>query len=217
MSSRTSKSMFLVLLVLIIGVFVGSVQAKNVCGTTGLINIPTASVRASGSMNLAYNWFKKGHYTSIVLGVFPGVEVGLAGRLDNSNELILIGNLKVKLLEETAEYPGIAAGLRAGMGDVSYYIVGSMQIGMPGVRAHAGIGTGEFSNPFAGISTVLNPVSVSAVDKEFNVPLTTLTCEWDGSSIHAGVLLKFKNQLEGRLTITDFAKIGVGVNYTYSF
>lgn len=219
MSNRVGKLVFLVLLTLLVGVFHSSGQAQNVSGVTGLINIPTASVRARGSMNIAYNWFEEDHYASIILGVFPGVEVGLAGKLnDPDNSSGLIGNIKVKLLEETAKYPAVAVGLRADGEKMSYYIVGSMQIEVPGVRAHLGIGTGGSNTPFfAGISSVLNPVSISAVDKQFYIPLTTLSLELDGSTIHAGVLLKFKNQLEGRLTITNFTQIGLGVNYTYSF
>ena len=102
------------------------------------------------------------------------------GKLDSSTNLGLVGNIKVKLLEETIDYPALALGLRVDGGKASYYVVGSMQIRMPGVRGHAGIGTGVYSRPFVGISSVLNPVAITSADKQFSMPLTTLTMEFDG-------------------------------------
>lgn len=201
--------------VLLIGLASLSAAAHNVSGSTGLINIPSASVAPSGSISAAYHLFNGTSHISMVLGAFPGVEVGIASRLDDSQNP-LSGNVKVQLLKE-AEYPAIAAGLAAGQDNVSYYVVGSMQIGIPGVRGHIGWGSGQFSRGFAGISSVLNPVTIISSEWRIPMPVTTVIVETDGWRINAGLSMKFNQQLSAKVMVSGFKHFGFGVSYSHSF
>jgi len=189
--------------------------AHNAYGVTGLINIPTASVLSSGSMSIGYSAFRGGHYASVILGAFPNVEVGLASDLSSKNPSFL-GSAKVKILNE-ADYPAVAVGLTADGNHVNYYLVCSMQVGFPGVRGHIGFGTGRYKSGFAGISSVLNPVSISTSNKRFTLPVTTVLIEYDGSGLNTGLSFKFNQKLESKIIVSDFNQIGFAVNYSHTF
>lgn len=191
----------------------GPIGAQTIHGTTGLVNIPSASVAPSGSISAGYYWFNENHHLSTSLGAFPGVEVGLGAKLANSNATFS-GDIKVQLLEE-ADYPAVAVGLHAKGSKVSYYIVGSMQLGAPGVRGHAGFGTGKNNNWFFGISTVLNPVSVAPAGSRLHIPVTTLSVEFDGSDLNAGLLFKFNQNLSGKFMLTNLSRWGLGVSFGF--
>ena len=57
--------------VLLIGLASLSAAAHNVSGSTGLINIPSASVAPSGSISAAYHSFNGTSHISMVLVLFP--------------------------------------------------------------------------------------------------------------------------------------------------
>lgn len=207
------KNTSLILTVLIMSMLITGIgQASSVDGATGLINIPTASTMTASTASLSYHSFKGGNYASVIVGVAPGVEAGLSARFGDKTNLF--GSLKVNLVKEL-DYPAVSVGLRAGNDQLNYYAVASMQLGAPGVRGHAGIGTGRYSSGFAGLSIVLNPVSVSTTNRKITVPLTTAIFEYDGSGLNAGVLLKFNNSLNGKIYLSDFSSLGFGVNYKF--
>lgn len=209
-----SKLEALLVIVLMIGLS-GSAAAHNVFGSTGLINIPTASVAPSGSFSAAYHLFGGGSHLSMILGAFPNVEVGLVSRFGEPGAGFF-GSVKVQLLQE-GDYPGVAVGLTTNGDTASYYIVGSMQIGAPGIRGHIGFGSGQFSRGFAGISSVLNPVTVISSDRKFSMPVTTVIVETDGWRINTGLSLKFNQELSAKVMVSGFKDFGFGVSYSYRF
>ncbi len=213
--SRLRRLFLILFTVLMIGASSTVGLAHNVYGTTGLLNIPTASVLPSGSFSLAYNYFRGDNHASVILGAFPGVEVGLATRIVDADPRFA-GNVKVQLLSE-GEYPAIAVGLNTDLNQANFYLVGSMQIGVPGVRGHLGFGSGRYKSGFAGISSVLNPVSISTDSSKLTMPLTTFMLEFDGRGLNTGVIMKFANSLETKFLLTDFQRIGFGVSFSTHF
>lgn len=206
---------FLCVIVLMIASFSSVSLAHTIYGTTGLINIPSASVAPSGSISFGYDWFKGRSNVSVNLGAFPGVEAGLASQFTNNGNHFS-GNVKVNLLEE-GDHPAVSVGLRAASERLDFYLVSSMQIGAPGVRAHLGFGSGRYNSGFAGISAVLNPVSVSSGSSQVAVPVTTMIIEYDGNGLNTGVKMRFDQKLEGRVVISDFKSLGLGINYNHRF
>lgn len=92
-----------------------------------------------------------------------------------------------------------------------------MQIGAPGIRGHIGFGSGQFSRGFAGISSVLNPVTVISSDRKFSMPVTTVIVETDGWRINTGLSLKFNQELSAKVMVSGFKDFGFGVSYSYRF
>ncbi|HHX01564.1 MAG TPA: YjbH domain-containing protein [Firmicutes bacterium] len=215
MYHKYGKLSLLIVVVLMFGSISSTAIAHNVYGSTGLINIPTASVAPSGSLSAAYHLFGGDSHFSVVLGAFPGVEVGLVSRFDDSVPRFS-GNVKVQILPE-GEYPGISVGLTTDHDRSSVYIVGSMQLGLPGIRGHIGFGSGQFSRGFAGISSVLNPVTVVSNDRKISMPVTTVIVETDGWRINTGLSLKFSPELSAKVLVSGFKDFGFGVSYSHRF
>lgn len=215
MHAKSRKLMFVLVTVLMIGLASFNVSAHNVSGSTGLINIPTAAVKPSGSVSAAYQSLRGTGNFSVILGAFPGVEVGMGAHFKN-NAQTFSGSVKVQILQEQ-DYPAVAVGLTTDGSQASFYLVGSMQLGIPGVRGHFGFGSGRFQRGFAGISSVLNPVSVVSSDRSFTVPVTTFIVEYDGRGLNTGVSLKFNQKLDAKLILSDFESLGLGISYSHRF
>ncbi|HHT36021.1 MAG: YjbH domain-containing protein [Candidatus Wallacebacter cryptica] len=215
MHAKSHKLLLVLICVLIIGLSSITASAHNIYGSTGLINIPTASIMPSGSVGAAFHQLRGGGHFSVVLGAFPGVEVGLASHFKQHSQTFS-GSVKVQILQEQ-DYPAVAVGLTTDGSQASYYLVGSMQLGIPGVRGHLGFGSGRYSRGFAGISSVLNPVSIVSSDRKFTVPVTSLLVELDGTGLNAGVSLKFNQTLDARLMLMNFDSLGLGISYSHRF
>lgn len=190
-------------------------QACAITNATGLLKISTASTLEEGELVSSYNHFNGRSYASLGLGVLHGVEVTITSRVFSKSP-DLIGNLKVLLLDED-RWPAVAVGLTASNNNANYYIVGSRQIGLPGLRGHFGLGTGRYSKGFAGISSVLNPVTVSSRAKGYALPLTTAVLEYDGRGLNTGVIMRFRPDLEGKLYVSDLQYFGLALRYTTFF
>lgn len=190
------------------------VQAHTINGATGLINTPTASVLGDGELVANFSSFKGHYFAAVGLGVFPGVEVGLSSQLSSENQLS--GTLKVNLLPED-KLPAVAVGLQTRSGGADYYIVASKQLGTVGLRGHFGLGTGIFRKGFGGISSVLNPVSISNSNNRFTIPLATFIIEYDGSGLNTGLSLKFSPDLSAKVYVTELSHIGFGFKYGVKF
>lgn len=204
----------IVALVLFVQPFVQPALA-SINGSTGLINIPTAGTLAESNLIVSYHHFKGSGTIALTMGVFNGVEVGVSSRLRTGEPLN--GNLKVKLLQETSTVPAFAVGLETYMGTPMYYGVLSKQIGAAGVRGHIGIGTGKYRHGVLGISAVLNPVTISSVNKSLKVPVTTLIAEYDGSGLNTGLSFRFNSDFSGKVFVSKMKDFGFGLSYTARF
>ncbi len=189
--------------------------AHPISSATGLLQIPSAQVLDESELSVSYNHSNRKGYASLGLGVFPGVEVGMTSQVSSNNSNI-VGSLKVKLMEEDI-LPAISVGLMSRNSKTDYYVVGSKQLGVAGLRGHFGLGTGSYSRGFAGVSSVLNPVSVASSGNHIAIPLTTLVIEYDGAALNTGVIMRFNQHVQVRAYVSDLQSLGFGLRYTMKF
>lgn len=195
---------------------------------TQLIDVPTAAVADHGGFSSRTRFFSNGGVVEILsFGVYPRVNIGASENIDG-----LIGNnppVRIKRPELQFKYrfydgdrliPAFAVGFdgqgylynrrskRYNQRQHGLYFIGSQEIGLPGLLAHAGMSISDFdSNDIGGIFAL----SANISDKV--MPMI----EWDNVN----------NFKESRLNLgarfyilpnfhVDFALRGVGQGGEYS-
>lgn len=146
---------------------------------SGVINVPSANVRSLGHVEFM------GQYTEDVtvlggnIAVLPGMEVAYSRFSPNHGADFNMLSAKYQFAPETITTPAIALGVED-FGDErerSAYVVATKE-GPWGIRGHAGIGTGRFSNGFI------------AMEKQFKVNSEvfnlSLALEYDGHDFNYG-------------------------------
>lgn len=178
-------------------------------GPTGLLHVPTADANPEGRLDVGFHQGKGSASVITTYGLLDTLEVGmgLSGLNQDSN---LSAHVKFVLISETFEYPGVAIGV-SGVDHNTYYMVASKRLQGLGVRGHVGIGKGRVNGLFAGVSKVLNPVTVSTSQQRMQTPVVTLIGEWDGSGLNAGADLAFTPELGLRLMLEDMESFSFGL------
>ncbi|MBO8125764.1 MAG: hypothetical protein H0Z38_00840 [Firmicutes bacterium] len=191
---------------------IAAVAAPSLSGPTGLITIPSADVIQSDQFNIG-GFMVEDELSFVINGApIPGLEVGVGvhGRGDSLGYL----NAKYQLVPETREYPGVAVGA-VGINDVtrrSVYVVASKNLPEFGVRGHIGIQTP--GDPlFAGVSKVLNTVSVQRPGEKSLALQTTLLAELRGSDPSVGLRLRLSPHFVLHASYVDLSTGVIGLSY----
>jgi len=188
-------------------VSVTGLEAANALGQTGLIEIPTADVVAEGSLMFSCHHIRSNSIVSVGYGAGENIEAGLAAITERrSNGFRFAGGIKVRLIREQRDLPGVAAGL---MGQ-SYYAVISKDLNLQRIRGHLGVGTGDLEGVFVGASKLLNPVTISSGDHETPLPAATVMIEYIGGSINAGLNLRWGQELAFDVGLADLERVYAG-------
>lgn len=193
---------------------VAASATPTISGPTGLITIPTADVIQPGQFNIA-GFVMEDDATIVINGApFSGLEVGVGVR--NSGESVGFLNAKYQVVPETKEYPGVAVGgvdlsdsSRAGR---SLYVVVSKTLPEFGLRGHIGVETP--GDPlFAGVSKVLNTVSVSRPGEKSLALQTTLLAEIHGDDPSVGLQLRLSPNFTLHASYVDLSHGVIGLTF----
>lgn len=170
-------------------------------GTSGVINVPSASVRSIGHVSVGVQGTEDGNFVAANVALVPGVEVAASHvnpkHADAFNEF----SAKLQFLPETAATPGVAIGVEdvSDKSDRAGYAVASKSLPW-GLKAHAGVGTGRFKNGFA------------ALEKSFK--LFDVALEYDGHDFNYGASVPFGKFLQAEVGVRSKAAFA-GVNFTF--
>ena len=181
-------------------------------GPTGLINVPTADVQPMDSLEIGLHQANRRGAITISYGLLDVLEVGMGIFDDRWDDAEFSGFAKFNLLQETKSAPGVAIGVSA-LEDTSYFMVASKRLDGVGVRGHIGIGKGNVDGLFAGVSKVLNPVTVSTYQSYWQAPVTTIMGEWDGSALNLGLELAFTPNVKLRLEARAMESLGFSLMF----
>ncbi len=209
MRARYLTMSLFVLLAAWMGMTTMAVAASTSWGPTGLLNIPTADVNPVQRLDLGLHQERSHAALTATYGVLDALEAGI-GVHGLNKDTKLSANVKVALTEETAQTPAVAIGV-SGVDSNTYYMVASKYLGGLGVRGHLGIGKGRVNGLFAGVSKVLNPVTVSTSERRMHTPMTTLMGEWDGSALNVGADFAFSSGFSVRLMLEDMDSFSFGL------
>ena len=143
MHAKSHKLLLVLICVLIIGLSSITASAHNIYGSTGLINIPTASIMPSGSVGAAFHQLRGGGHFSVVLGAFPGVEVGLASHFKQHSQTFS-GSVKVQILQEQ-DYPAVAVVINHGWQPSQLLSCGKHAAWYSGSEGTFSFGSGRYS------------------------------------------------------------------------
>ena len=191
----------------------GVSAAPSLLGPTGLITIPTADVLQPGQFNVAGFMAGENFVVAVNGASIPSVEMGIGVRDQGTSPGYL--NAKLQVVPETRDFPGIAVGALdiADSLQRSVYVVLSKSLPDLGVRAHLGIETP--GDPlFAGISKVLNTVSVNQPGEKGLILQTILLGEVHGSDLSVGAQIRFTPNVTLHLSYKDLQEgvIGLSIN-----
>lgn len=197
--------------VLIVFIFVVSYGAP---GYARVLVVPTADTLRGGQANLGYYLHRQNHYLEANFGIADGINLGVTGIV--REDIHFRGNLKVGLLKESMERPGVAVGMELGQSQLGFYGVVSKQLGAAGLRGHLAFGSGRYSKGMIGLSAVINPVQVKTAGG-YQMPSLSAALEYDGQGLNAGLMAQFSSQFSAHLAVSDFREIGLGLNYKIAF
>jgi hypothetical protein len=192
----------------------------TVLGPTGLVRIPTADALTDDEWNAAYFYIDPddGPKTNDVvanLGVATGLEVGLAAT-HNEDENNTLLNAKYQFAQETLNHPAIAAGVLdlTNNLETTAYVVMSKTLASCirtgygenlSPRLTVGLGAGEFSGLFGGISTVLGDWLAVMV-------------EYDTKDINVGARIRVTDNIRLHVDgFNGFDGVAFGVSYLAGF
>mgnify|MGYP000995002856 CR=1 FL=1 len=191
----------------------GVLAAPSLFGPTGLITIPTADVIQPGQFNVAGFMAGENYIVAINGAPIPSLEMGIGVREQGDSPGYL--NAKLQVIPETRDFPGIAVGALdiADSLQRKMYVVLSKNMPDLGVRAHLGIETP--GDPlFAGVSKVLNTVSVNRPGEKGLILQTILLGEVHGSDLSVGAQIRFTPNITLHLAYHDLQEgvIGLSIN-----
>ncbi len=170
-----------VLLVWVLAAIPASAE-PTVLGPTGLVRIPSADALVLDEWNAAYFFVEPADDDEIRtndivvnLGVANGAEVGLSATHNEEDENNTLINAKYQFALETVYHPALAVGIvdLTDNVDTTVYVVMSKTLGNCirtgygenlSPRIHVGLGAGQFSGLFGGLSTVIADRLALAVD-----------------------------------------------------
>ncbi|MDD2430703.1 MAG: YjbH domain-containing protein [Firmicutes bacterium] len=193
------------LVLVVISILSSMIYADSYLGTQGLLSIPTANVRKTGSASFGLSFTQSDLYTNFKVAFVENLELGIGV----SNSKPIYGFFKWRLLEETRDTPAFAIGSTGS----DFYAVVSKNLMPNGLKAHMGIGSGLYHGVFGGISYVINPVSVSAT--RIPVPITTLLVELKESASNEDAPCVFN--IGGRFQFNDYLSVDIGLLNMRSF
>lgn len=136
--------------------------ASSLWGSTGLIFVPTAYTIGPKEFNFSMAISKDFSAASANYGILKDVEVGFAYLGRDGIEDKAVANAKIHIVPSNFKNFELGIGVMDAVGaiDQTFYVVGSFDLitpdyavakGAAGLRVHAGVGTGYFSEkPFAG-------------------------------------------------------------------
>lgn len=207
----------IVVLTLLIAVLVtgsGLVAASpTTWGPTGLIKVPTADVLTTDTLEFGLHQVNRRGAITVSYGLLDVLEIGMGVFDDKWSDAEFSGFAKFALMHETRNAPGVAIGVSA-LEDTSYFMVASKRIDGVGARAHIGLGKGSVDGIFAGVSKVLNPVTVSTSSSYWQSPVTTLMGEWDGNGLNLGIEFAFAPSVKLRLEARDMESLGFSLMFS---
>lgn len=189
---------------IILGLLVFCLLAEVVCafsytGSQGLLTLPTANMRRNGSGSIGLNYAENDISGALAATFLENLELGIAA---GSRDPVY-GFFKWRLSEETLDRPAFAVGASGS----SFYAVLSKNLLPNGLKAHIGMGSGEYKGVFGGISYVVNPVSISP--RKLPVPIVTLLLELkDNSREQEG---SFVLNFGGRLQLNNYFSVDIGL------
>ena len=205
---------------LIICFSVAPIANANTFGNNSLVTIPTADILMQQNLNLSYQMVGDEDLVVINYGFNDKVQVGtnLEWKQGIEGEGEIYPSVKVKLLEENKEFQPT---LSLGFIDRNYYLVASKTTSIAGIRAHAGFFNfvDADNEGFIGISRVLNPVTISTGDNDFQLPVTTVMAEYN-QGLNLGAKFGFTEHISadlGAVNIIDEAEFAVGINFKNKF
>ncbi|NLM39334.1 MAG: YjbH domain-containing protein [Firmicutes bacterium] len=194
----------LVVTVLILAALLGAAQVQ-----ARIIAVPSADVLPDGAIELSLFNHRGNTHLKGSVGMFNQLQADLGGVF--SSEAHLRTALKLALVKEQTAVPGVALGMEITDSRLDFYGVLSKQL-VSGIRGHLAFGSGRYSKGMVGLSYVLNPVQVNK-----NAPLLTLGVEYDGSGLNTGITAKFAPNFGAHIYLSDFQRLGAGLNYRFSF
>ncbi len=177
-------------------------QAKMTpSGTSGVINVPTGSVRSIGHISLGGQAGEDGNFVGANFSLLPGLEVAASRVNVKHGDSHNVFSSKLQILPETAVSPALAVGVE----DIGDQIdrVGYVAItkNLPwSVKAHGGVGTGRLKNGFIALEKEL---------KSF-----TLELEYDGHDFNYGAAIPLGKFLQGEVGVRS-KNAFAGVNFTF--
>lgn len=176
-------------------------------GTSGVINVPTASVRSMGHFSLGGQYTENGNFAGGNIAILPFVEVAYTRWQPKHGSNFNVFSGKVQVLPGTLATPSIAVGVEdiGNKLDRSGYVVVTKDVPW-GLKAHAGYGTDRFKRGFV------------ALEKQFKISgpnlNLTLEAEYDGYDFNYGAAVplgKFLQAEVGKRSQDLFA----GVSWTF--
>lgn len=146
-----------------------------------------------------------------VFALADRVQLGVvANYLDKDDELETTGSLKLLLFDEEDGFPSVSVGTR----ERDFYFVMSKNLGYD-IRAHLGIGNGEFDGLFLGFNKMINPVAVQT-SSSTGVPLPIdLMAEYADKQVNLGVRVYLREEITVDAGLMDFEKLKLGMNYSF--
>jgi hypothetical protein len=186
--------------------------APSLQGSTGLINTQSADVLQEGQFTLGLDHEREGSVQTVVVGVAPQFELGVAEIHYNGTGNKTLLNGKYSLMPERILTPGISVGLEDAFNESqrTEYAVVSKTLPF-GFRIHAGVGNGRYHGSFGGIEKTINPIGFLAGSNTF--PATTLIAEYDGNSMNYGARLAIAPGLKIEGGVRSHAAY-YGINFT---
>lgn len=157
--------------------------ASTLWGSTGLIFVPTAYTIGPKEFNFNMAISKDFSSATANYGLIKDVEVGFAYLARDGQEDRALANAKVHIIPSNFKNFELGIGVMDAVGaiDQTFYVVGSFDVitpdyaakkGAAGLRLHAGVGTGYFSEkPFGGAELFF--------DRGFS-----LVGEWDTKNVN---------------------------------
>ncbi|AGB42312.1 hypothetical protein Halha_2438 [Halobacteroides halobius DSM 5150] len=209
------------LVFLLIFSFTGVGYAHNVgaFGPNDLLTIPTADILTTGDLSLNYQRVTGENSQDLVAGVYglrEGVQVGAVINWNSAQRGPQIApSIKARIISEDGSYrPQLSIGVN---GD-SNYLVASKSTPYYGLRVHFGVGEEDYfaDHAFAGISKVVNAVTVSSGDNYVKLPITTLIAEYNGG-VNLGAKFNFEPGVEVNLGVLNLNEFTFGVGFKNKF